>query len=78
MSLSTALLRILVAYLLVALFALPIASFVSALPISAPGDRIAHLGAVGIVTIYSFLAHRHISFAGGLRRRLRIQANMVP
>lgn len=77
-SASTALLRMLVAYLLTAIFALPAVAFILALPVSSPADRLAHLGAVGLVTIYSFLAHCHISFAGGLRHRLRIQPRMVP
>ena len=46
-------------------------------PVSLPVERLAHLGAVGMVTVYSFLAHRHISFAGGFRKRLRARTTMV-
>ena len=74
---STALLRIAVAYTLVALFGLPVFSFLLALPVSLPAERLAHIGAVGLVTVYSFLAHRHISFAGGFRNRLRARTTMV-
>ncbi len=76
-SISTALLRIAVAYTLVALFGLPVFSFLLTLPVSLPAERLAHIGAVGLVTIYSFLAHRHISFAGGFRSRLRARTTMV-
>ena len=76
-SISTALLRIAVAYTLVALFGLPVFSFLLALPVSLPAERLAHIGAVGLVTVYSFLAHRHISFAGGFRNRLRARTTMV-
>ena len=76
-SISTAVLRIVVAYMLVALLSLPVFAFLLALPVSLPAERLAHLGAVGIVTIYSFLAHRHISFAGGFRKRLRARTTMV-
>lgn len=76
-SASTAVLRIAVAYSLVALLTLPPFAILVTLPISAPLERLAHLGAVGLVTVYSFLAHRHISFAGGLRNRLRPRTTMV-
>ena len=66
-SLSTLVLRVVVAYLLLALFALPYLSFVAALPLDAPEERLAHVGAAGLVTIYSFFAHKHISFGGGVR-----------
>jgi putative flippase GtrA len=65
-SLTTLLLRLVVAYALVAFFALPAMAWVGLLPIGAPAERLAHLGAVGIVTIYSFFAHKHVSFAGGI------------
>ncbi|MCP8883456.1 GtrA family protein [Devosia sp. XJ19-1] len=76
-SISTAVLRIVVAYSLAALLGLPVFAFLLTLPISLPIERLAHLGAVGLVTIYSFLAHRHISFAGGFRNRLRARTTMV-
>lgn len=76
-SISTAVLRIIVAYTLVALLSLPVFGFLLTLPVSLPVERLAHLGAVGMVTVYSFLAHRHISFAGGFRKRLRARTTMV-
>ena len=64
-SLTTLGLRLAVAYGLVAIFALPALAWIGLLPVAAPAERLAHLGAVGLVTIYSFLAHKHISFGGG-------------
>jgi putative flippase GtrA len=66
-SLSTLVLRVITAYALLALFALPILGFVAMLPVDAPQERLAHIGAAGLVTIYSFFAHKHISFGGGVR-----------
>lgn len=66
-SVSTMMLRLIVGYALVGLFALPFFAFLSALPVEAPGSRLAQVGAMGLVTFYSFLAHKHISFAGGIR-----------
>jgi putative flippase GtrA len=77
-SASTAALRITVAYMLVAILALPLFGALAALPVTSPVERIAHLGAVGLVTIYSFLAHRNLSFAGGIRSRLPRRSPMVP
>ncbi len=68
-SFSTLLLRVLAAYALLALFSVPPFTALH-LPIDAAPQRLAYLGAVGLVTIYSFLAHKHISFAGGLLRIL--------
>lgn len=65
-SLTTLLLRLIAAFGLISLFALPLFGWIGALPVDAPFERAAHLGAVGIVTIYSFFAHKHISFAGGI------------
>jgi putative flippase GtrA len=76
-SLTTALLRMVLAYGLVAILTLPAFALLLTLPVSAPAERIAHLGAVGLVTIYSFLAHRHFSFAGGLRNRLFTRTTTV-
>lgn len=64
-SLTILILRLAVAYGLVAVFALPAFSWLGTLPVAAAAERLAHLGAVGLVTIYSFFAHKHISFAGG-------------
>lgn len=64
-SLTTFALRLFVAYALLALFALPFMSWIGLLPLHASGERLAHLGAVALVTLYSFVAHRHISFGGG-------------
>lgn len=64
-SLTTLLLRLVVAHGLVAMLAMPAMAWTATLPIGAPAERLAHLGAVGLVTIYSFFAHKHVSFAGG-------------
>lgn len=78
-SLTTLALRLVVAYALVALFTLPaLATWIGMLPVGAPAERLAHLGAVSIVTIYSFLAHKHVSFAGGLFNWLGSRKTVVP
>lgn len=76
-SLTTLALRLLVAYGLMALFALPALGWIGNLPVQAPAERLAHLGAVGLVTIYSFIAHKHISFGGGLLNRLGSRRTVV-
>ena len=76
-SLTTIGLRLVVAHALVALFALPAFAVIALLPVAAPAERLAHLGAVGLVTIYSFLAHKHVTFAGGLLIRLNGRATVV-
>lgn len=76
-SLTTIGLRLIVAHALVALFALPAFAAIALLPVPAPAERLAHLGAVGLVTIYSFLAHKHVTFAGGLLSRLTGRATLV-
>lgn len=77
-SLSTLALRLVVAGLLVALLGLPLFSWLAALPVTAPAERVAHLGAVGLVTFYSFFAHRHVSFAGGIFARFGNQTIVIP
>lgn len=77
-SLSTLLLRLAVAYGLVALFGLPLFGWMRALPIAAPAERLAHLGAVGLVTIYSFFAHKHVSFGGGFQALLANRPTVRP
>lgn len=77
-SLSTLALRLVVAYALVAIFALPVMGWIAMLPVAAPAERLAHLGAVGLVTIYSFLAHKHVSFGGGLFNWLGSRTTVVP
>ena len=77
-SLTTIGLRLIVAHALVALFALPAFAAIALLPVPAPAERLAHLGAVGLVTIYSFLAHKHVTFAGGFLTRLSSRATVVP
>jgi putative flippase GtrA len=62
-SLSTLIMRVAVAYLAMAVLALPVFAWVSTLPLDAPATRIAHIASMGLVTIYSFFAHKHISFA---------------
>lgn len=64
-SLSTIGLRILVAYGVMGMLALPLFAWVAGLPLDAPSTRIAHIASMGLVTIYSFFAHKHISFAVG-------------
>ena len=76
-SLTTIGLRLIVAQALMALFALPAFAAIALLPVPAPAERLAHLGAVGLVTIYSFLAHKHVTFAGGLLSRLTGRATLV-
>lgn len=76
-SLTTIGLRLIVAHALVALFALPAFAAIALLPVPAAAERLAHLGAVGLVTIYSFLAHKHVTFAGGLLSRLIGRATLV-
>lgn len=71
-------LRLLLAYSLVALFALPFFAWIGALPLPAAAERIAHLVSVVVVTVYSFLAHKHISFTGGFLNRLGSRATVVP
>ena len=65
-SFSSLLLRLMLAFALIALFALPPFGWIERLPMAAPAERLAHLGAVGLVVFYSFLAHKHVSFAGGI------------
>ena len=67
-SLSTLALRLIVAYTLVAILTLPLFAFIDALPFDAAPMRLAHVGAMGLVTIYSYFAHKHISFSGGITR----------
>lgn len=76
-SLTTIGLRLVVAHGLVALFSMPAFAAISLLPVAAPAERLAHLGAVGLVTIYSFLAHKHVTFAGGFLSRLSSRTTLV-
>lgn len=69
-SVTTMLFKVMVAYALVALFALPLFGMIHALPVEAADSRLAQVISMGIVAIYSFFAHKHISFAGGIRRWL--------
>ena len=77
-SLSTLALRLLVAFALVRLFALPLFGWLGTLPIDAAPERLAHLGAVAVVTLYSFFAHKHVSFAGGIRALFSSKAAVRP
>ena len=63
-SVSTLLLRIAVAFAIMAVLGLPVFAWLAALPVDAPATRLAHVMAMGLVTIYSYFAHKHISFAG--------------
>jgi putative flippase GtrA len=65
-ALSTLALRLVMAFALVWAFALPVFGWLSLIPIDAAPERLAHLGAVAVVTLYSFFAHKHVSFAGGV------------
>ena len=67
-SLSTLALRLIVAYALFAILTLPMFASLEQLPIEAAPMRLAHVGAMGLVTVYSFFAHKHISFSGGITR----------
>ncbi|MGB3335941.1 MAG: GtrA family protein [Devosia sp.] len=71
-------LRLVLAYALIALFALPALAAIAALPVPAAAERLAHLISVALVTIYSYLAHKHISFTGGLLNRLGSRSAVVP
>ena len=70
------LLRLVIAALLLTLLTLPFLSWLL-LPIHAAAERFAHLGSVGLVTIYSFFAHKHVSFAGGIVNRLAGRSTVV-
>jgi putative flippase GtrA len=65
-SLTILLLRLAVAFAMMALLALPVFGWLAALPIDAPATRLSHIAAMGLVTIYSYFAHKHVSFAGDL------------
>jgi putative flippase GtrA len=71
-------LRLAVAYALVSAFALPALAWIDALPLPSAAERLAHLAAVALVTTYSFFAHKHISFSGGLLSRLGSRDTVVP
>jgi len=71
-------LRLLLAYALVACFALPAFAWLTALPVPAVAERVAHLTSVVLVTVYSFIAHKHISFTGGFLKWLGSRATVVP
>jgi putative flippase GtrA len=64
-------LKLLVGYLLLTGFIVVLDRWFAALPDPAAPARVAQFGAMGIVAIYSFLAHKHISFDGGVRAWLR-------
>lgn len=64
-SVSTLVLRIVVAYIVIAILTLPLFAWVSALPLDAPATRLSHIAAMGLVTIYSYFAHKHVSFGAG-------------
>jgi putative flippase GtrA len=74
-SLSTLLFRVAVAFAMLSLLSLPAFALLAALPIDAPATRLSHIAAMGLVTIYSYLAHKHVSFARGpvFARRLAVR-----
>lgn len=69
-SLSTLVLRLVVAFSLVTLFYSLTTTFFEPAMTIAPAERLAQVSAMGIVAVYSFFAHKHISFSGGIRRWL--------
>lgn len=71
-------LRLALAYAFVVLLALPTLAWIGNLPLPSATERLAHLAAVALVTAYSFFAHKHISFAGGLTNRLSSRDTVVP
>ena len=71
-------LRLVLAYALIAVFALPAFAWLAALPLPAAAERLAHLISVATVAVYSFFAHKHISFTGGLLNRLGSRNVVVP
>lgn len=71
-------LRLALAYGILALLALPAWAWIAALPLPGATERLAHLVAVALVTVYSFLAHKHISFSGVLKHRLSSRDTVVP
>ncbi len=64
-------LKLVVGYLLLTGFTLVLGHWFAALPDPAAPARVAQFGAMGIVAVYSFLAHKHVSFSGGVRAWLR-------
>lgn len=62
-SFSTLALRVIVAYAALAVLSLPLFGWLATLPVDAAPTRLAHIAAMGLVTIYSYFAHKHISFA---------------
>ena len=71
-SVSTLLLRLAVAYVCLALFSSAIFGWLVTLPIEAAPSRFAQVFAMGLVAVYSYFAHKHISFGGGLRHWLKM------
>lgn len=74
-SLSTLLLRLVVAFAAMAMLSQPLFGWLTRLPIDAPATRLSAIIAMGLVTIYSYFAHKHVSFAGstGLMRQLPVR-----
>lgn len=70
-SFTTLGLKLLIGYLLLSGFTLVVGHWFAALPDPAAPARLAQFGAMGIVAIYSFLAHKHVSFGGGVRAWLK-------
>lgn len=71
-------LRLVLAYALIGVFALPALGWIGTLPLPAAAERLAHLISVALVTAYSFFAHKHISFAGGFLGRPGSRDPVVP
>lgn len=77
-SLTTLLLRLVVAFSLLALFSAPVFNWLDRIPVAALPERLAHLGAIGLVVFYSFFAHKHVSFGGGVLTFLAKKAAVRP
>jgi putative flippase GtrA len=68
---TTLVLKLIVGFALLAGFTHVVGHWLALLPIDGAPARLAQIGAMGIVAVYSFLAHKHVSFDGGVRAWLR-------
>lgn len=70
-SMTTLALKLVVGFALLTMLTTITLPLLSSLPMPAPESRIAQFGAMGIVAVYSFFAHKTISFGGGFRALFR-------
>lgn len=68
---TTLILKVIVSFLLLAGLTHVLGHWLSQVPVEGAAGRLAQVGAMGIVAVYSFLAHKHISFDGGVRAFLK-------